>query len=68
MDAKEKLDKADQVLKRDLAQIQKVMIDARKVYQETTQNIELEKKESTELFQRRYDDAMKRYSDDEEKN
>ena len=65
VEAKEKLEKADQTLKRELAQIQKVMVEARKVYQETTQNIELEKKESTELFAKRYDDKIKQYQTEE---
>lgn len=65
-EAEEKLEKADQGLKRELAQIQKVMIEARKIYQEATQNIELEKKESTELFAHRYDEAIKRYAQEEE--
>lgn len=66
LEAKEKLEKADQALKRELAQIQKVMVEARKVYQETTQNIELEKKESTELIAKRYDDQIKKFHFDEE--
>jgi hypothetical protein len=64
-EAKEKLEKADQIFKRELAQIQKVMIDARKVYQESTQHIESEKKESTELYKKRYDDQMKSLEDRE---
>ena len=66
LEAKEKLEKADQALKRELAQIQKVMVEARRIYQETTQAIELEKKESNELFIKRYDDQLKKLQNDQD--
>lgn len=66
LDANEKLEKADQSLKRELSQIYKIMQDARKVYQETTQRIELEKIESTELYLRRYEQSVVEFDQKEE--
>lgn len=66
-EAKEKLDKADQVLKRELAQVQKVMLEARKIYQETTKQIELEQVEAHELLLRRYDENIQLFDQEETK-
>ncbi|MDI6451963.1 hypothetical protein [Peloplasma aerotolerans] len=59
LDAEASLDKADQVLKRDLSQIRKVMIEAKKVYQETTLEIEKEKTETTKVIAKSYDLKVK---------
>jgi len=66
IDANDKLEKADQALKRELAQIYKIMQDARKIYQETTQRIELEKGESTELYLKRYEQSVLEFDMKEE--
>lgn len=66
IDANEKLEKADQALKRELAQIYKIMQEARKIYQESTQRIELEKVESTELYLKRYEEAIVNFDQQEQ--
>jgi len=66
LDANEKLEKADQALKRELGQIYKIMQDARKIYQETTQRIELEKVESTELYLKRYEEKVLEFDQKEQ--
>ena len=50
LEAKEKISKADQTLKRELAQIQKVIQEARAVYQEASQAIDLEQKEAVRIY------------------
>ena len=54
-ETKEKLNKAEQNLKRELAQIQKVMVEARKVHQQATTEIEHEKEHSSILLAQSYD-------------
>lgn len=57
---KEKIDQAKIILSREQATIQKVQQEARRIYQETTQAIELEKVESLELYLKRYDKSIER--------
>ena len=54
-ETKEKLSKSEQTLKRELGQIQKVMVEARKVHQQATTQIEKEKEHSTILLAQNYD-------------
>lgn len=58
LDAKEKISKADQALKRELSQIQKVMNEARRIYQEASQAIDIEQKESIRIYGKNFDEDM----------
>ncbi|MCR3905910.1 MAG: hypothetical protein NUK62_02610 [Tenericutes bacterium] len=59
LDVEENLNKADQVLKRELSQIRSVMVEAKKIYQETTLEIEKEKTETTKVIAKSYDLKVK---------
>jgi golgin subfamily A member 4 len=54
-ETKEKLNKSEQTLKRELGQIQKVMVEARKVHQQATTQIEKEKERAEKLLAQNYD-------------
>ena len=55
---KEKIEQAKMLLNREQSSIQKVQLEARRVYQETTQQIEREKVESQDLYVKRYEENV----------
>ncbi|RJX26788.1 MAG: hypothetical protein C4537_01605 [Acholeplasma sp.] len=67
LDAKEKISKADQALKRELAQIQKVMNEVRRIYQEASQAIDIEQKDSIKIYGKNFDEDMAELALKEEK-